>query len=140
MSFQAASPAASHYDPRYDPLIDTHPGHGRGYAPTYWVATAGEPPEDDGPVSGDQDVDVAIIGSGFTGLCCAIFLARRHGIRATVLEGQPGRLGLFEPQRRPGAARLGGASAARNGSPNGAPTPPFASMPSWSTRSTPSRS
>lgn len=86
MSSQAASPAASRYDPRYDPLVDTHPGRGRGYAPTYWVATAGEPPATDGPVSGDQDVDVAIIGSGFTGLCCAIFLARRHGIRATVLE------------------------------------------------------
>jgi glycine/D-amino acid oxidase-like deaminating enzyme len=32
------------------------------------------------------DVDVAIVGSGFTGLSAAIFLAQEHGIRATVLE------------------------------------------------------
>ena len=32
------------------------------------------------------DADVAIIGSGYTGLACAIFLAQEHGIKATVLE------------------------------------------------------
>lgn len=82
----APSPIGSRFDPRYDPLVDPHPGHGRDYAPTYWVATGGPPPAADGPVAGDLDVDVAVIGSGFTGLCCAIFLGRRHGIRATVLE------------------------------------------------------
>ena len=56
------------------------------YAPTYWVDTAGPPPEDDGPVRADIDADVVIIGSGFTGLATALFLAREHGIRATVLE------------------------------------------------------
>ncbi|MBL8342909.1 MAG: FAD-binding oxidoreductase [Rubrivivax sp.] len=81
----ATAPAAP-YDPRYDPLADAHPGRGRDYAPTYWVATAGEPPADDGPVQGDMDVDVAIVGSGFTGLATALFLAREHGIRAVVLE------------------------------------------------------
>ena len=60
---------------------------GVDYAPTYWVDTAGPPPEDDGPVSGDLDVDVAIVGSGFTGLATALFLAREHGIRATVRAG-----------------------------------------------------
>jgi taurine dehydrogenase large subunit len=50
------------------------------------VATAGARPADDGPISGDIDVDVAIIGAGFTGLTTAIFLAREHGIRAAVLE------------------------------------------------------
>jgi taurine dehydrogenase large subunit len=74
------------YDPRYDPLRARHPGIGRDYAPTYWVATAGAPPEDDGPVTADMDVDVAVIGSGFTGLTCALFLAREYGIKATVLE------------------------------------------------------
>jgi glycine/D-amino acid oxidase-like deaminating enzyme len=74
------------YDPRYDPLVDPHPGRGRGYAPTYWVASAGAPPPDDGPVRGDVDADVVIVGSGFTGLATALFLAREHGIRATVLE------------------------------------------------------
>ncbi|KWR74988.1 NAD(P)/FAD-dependent oxidoreductase [Cupriavidus sp. IDO] len=74
------------YDPAYDPLHTPTPGHGREYAPTYWIGTAGEPPADDGPITHDIDVDVAIIGSGFTGLTCAIFLAQEHGIKATVLE------------------------------------------------------
>jgi glycine/D-amino acid oxidase-like deaminating enzyme len=74
------------YDPRYDPLRARNPGTGRDYAPTYWVATAGPPPADDGPILGDKDVDVAIIGSGYTGLNCAITLARDFGIKATVLE------------------------------------------------------
>lgn len=78
--------ALSPYDPRYDPLVARHPGRGTDYAPTYWVATAGQPPLDDGPIVADVDVDVAIIGAGFTGLATALYLAREHGIRATVLE------------------------------------------------------
>lgn len=74
------------YDPHYDPLVARTPGHGTDYAPTYWVATAGTPPEDDGPIVQDTDADVVIVGSGFTGLATALFLAREHGIRATVLE------------------------------------------------------
>jgi glycine/D-amino acid oxidase-like deaminating enzyme len=74
------------YDPTYDPLVAKNPGHGRDYAPTYWVGTAGTPPEDDGPITRDTDADVVIVGSGFTGLATALFLAREHGIRATVLE------------------------------------------------------
>ncbi|HYC42230.1 MAG TPA: FAD-dependent oxidoreductase [Noviherbaspirillum sp.] len=74
------------YDPQYDPLVARHPGQDRHYAPTYWVATAGTPPEDDGPIRADIDVDVVIVGAGFTGLATALFLAREHGIRATVLE------------------------------------------------------
>jgi glycine/D-amino acid oxidase-like deaminating enzyme len=74
------------YDPYFDPLVAATPGCGQAYPPTYWAATAGPPPEDDGPVDRDLDVDVAIIGGGFTGLACALFLAREQGIRATVLE------------------------------------------------------
>ena len=74
------------YDPAYDPLVSATPGQGREYAPTYWIGTAGEPPADDGPITHDIDVDVAIIGSGFTGLTTAIFLAQEYGIKATVLE------------------------------------------------------
>ena len=74
------------YDPAYDPLVSSIPGHGQAYAPTYWVDTAGTPPEDDGAITQDVDVDVAIIGSGFTGLACALFLAEEHGIKAHVLE------------------------------------------------------
>ena len=86
MDMPVVSPALAPYDPRYDPLVAPDPGRGREYAPTYWVATAGTPPQDDGPITHDVDVDVAIVGSGFTGLATALFLAREHGIRATVLE------------------------------------------------------
>ncbi len=74
------------FDPAYDPVVSKNPGHGRAYAPTYWIATAGAAPEDDGPILGDTDADVVIVGSGYTGLSAAIHLAREHGIRATVLE------------------------------------------------------
>lgn len=81
-----AAPALAPYDPQYDPLVAANPGRGRDYAPTYWVASAGTPPEDDGPILRDTDADVVIVGSGFTGLAAALFLAREHGIHATVLE------------------------------------------------------
>ena len=83
---QQATPPSQPYDPAYDPLVSATPGRGREYAPTYWVATAGEPPEDDGPVMGDIDADVVIVGSGFTGLTTAIVLAEKYGIKATILE------------------------------------------------------
>ncbi len=78
-------PRAS-YDPKYDPVVDAGPGHNREHAPTYWIGTAGEPPQDDGPVSGDMEADVVVIGSGYTGLSTAIHLAKEHGIKAVVLE------------------------------------------------------
>jgi glycine/D-amino acid oxidase-like deaminating enzyme len=37
-------------------------------------------------VTADIDADVVIIGAGFTGLATALFLAREHGIKATILE------------------------------------------------------
>ena len=74
------------YDPRYDPLTAADPGTGRDYAPSYWAATAGQAPEDDGPVHGDIDTDVVVIGSGSTGISTALYLAQEHGVRATVLE------------------------------------------------------
>ncbi|WP_282181150.1 NAD(P)/FAD-dependent oxidoreductase [Aliiroseovarius marinus] len=76
----------SSYDPKYDPIIDAGPGHNRDHAPTYWIGTAGEPPADDGPVSSDMDVDVVVVGSGYTGLSTAIHLAKEYGIQAIVLE------------------------------------------------------
>ena len=83
---QQTTTAKEKYDPAYDPLVVKTPGHGAEYAPTYWVGTAGEPPADDGPILSDVDVDVAIIGSGYTGLSTAIHLAEQYGIKATVLE------------------------------------------------------
>lgn len=74
------------FDPLYDPMTARTLGPGSDYAPTYWIGTAGPAPEGDGPVTRDMDVDVAIIGSGYTGLSTAIHLAKEHGIKATVLE------------------------------------------------------
>ncbi len=86
MNVQPTPPLAA-YDPHYDPLVSVGPGRNQDYAPTYWIATAGKPPPDsDGPIVRDIDVDVAIVGSGYTGLACAIHLAREFGISATVLE------------------------------------------------------
>ena len=74
------------YNPYYDPLVDHTPGSNVDYAPTYWVASAGPPPVVDAPIDSDRQVDVAIIGSGFTGLATAFFLARDFGVKAAVLE------------------------------------------------------
>ena len=86
MTVHTPTPPRTAYDPLYDPLVARTPGCNSDYAPTYWVATAGPPPEDDGPVAGDGEADVVVVGSGFTGLTCALFLAREHGIKATVLD------------------------------------------------------
>ena len=87
LSFIDSSTSTSKaYDARYDPLVADHPGVDQAYAPTYWVASAGTPPPDDGPITADIDVDVAIIGSGSTGISTALYLAQEHGIQAVVLE------------------------------------------------------
>ena len=70
----------------YDPLHDKTPGCGEPYPDSYWADTLTEKPEDDGVLTQDIDVDVAIVGAGYTGLSCALDLAREHGIKATVLE------------------------------------------------------
>jgi gamma-glutamylputrescine oxidase len=75
----------------YDPLAARTPGTDLSHPPSYWSATAGAPPPDDGPVPSRSETEVAIIGGGYTGLSCAHFLAERYGIRATVLEAnRPG--------------------------------------------------
>lgn len=85
-SFASQGHSKQAYNPIHDPLVDRTVGTGMSYAPTYWVATAGLPPEDDGPINADLDADVVIIGGGFTGLATALFLAKEHGIKATLLE------------------------------------------------------
>lgn len=86
MDLSASSRMRTKYNPKYDPMADRAIGKGSDYAPTYWIGTAGALPDDDGPITGDIDVDVAIIGSGYTGLSCAIHLAKEFGISAHVLE------------------------------------------------------
>ena len=86
---------------RYDPLTASGPGNGLPHVPSYWAATAGPQPGDDGPLWESLDTDVAIIGGGYTGLSCAAYLARDYGSRAVVLEanrpvwGCSGRNGSF---------------------------------------------
>ena len=70
----------------YDPLHDASPGCGQPYPKSYWASVSGTAPEHDGAISQDLDVDVAIIGGGYTGLSCALHLARNYGIKAHILE------------------------------------------------------
>ena len=75
----------------YDPLIAATPGTGLDHVASYWVATAGEIPPDDGPAPAQLETEVAIIGGGYTGLSCAYHLARLYGIKPVVLEAnRPG--------------------------------------------------
>ncbi|MBL4940734.1 MAG: FAD-binding oxidoreductase [Colwellia sp.] len=74
----------------YDPLVDNSPGVGLAYPTSYWADVSGadrdQNPEDDGQLEHDIDIDVAIVGAGYTGLSCALHLARDHGIKAHVFE------------------------------------------------------
>lgn len=70
----------------YDPLHDVSPGIGEPYPDSYWSAISGKSPVSDGKLVGEVSTNVAIIGGGFTGLSCALHLARNHGINAVVLE------------------------------------------------------
>ncbi|WP_323127578.1 NAD(P)/FAD-dependent oxidoreductase [Acinetobacter rathckeae] len=74
------------YNAKFDPLTDKILQGNEQYAPTYWVATAGTPPEDDGPLKGDIVADIVIIGGGFTGLSTALTLAEKFGAAPLVLE------------------------------------------------------
>ncbi|MDZ7868256.1 MAG: FAD-binding oxidoreductase [Rheinheimera sp.] len=70
----------------YDPLHDLSPGQGQPYPDSYWAAHSGPAPADDGALTRDMAVDVAIIGAGYTGLSAAYHLATEHGLKALVLE------------------------------------------------------
>lgn len=70
----------------YDPLHDFSPGIGEPYPESYWANISGDAPANDGQLTEDIETDVVIIGSGYTGLSCALHLAKIHGIKATVLE------------------------------------------------------
>ncbi|MEU4217230.1 FAD-dependent oxidoreductase [Actinoplanes sp. NPDC026623] len=56
---------------------------------SYWLAAAREPAARRPPLPGDRDVDVAIVGGGYTGLWTAYYLARADpGLRIAVLEAE----------------------------------------------------
>ncbi|MDO6427460.1 FAD-dependent oxidoreductase [Thalassotalea sp. 1_MG-2023] len=70
----------------YDPLYHQSPGCGERYPDSYWASISGQAPNNLGPLNVDIDVDVAIIGAGYTGMSCALHLAEEYGIKATILE------------------------------------------------------
>lgn len=70
----------------YDPLHDKSPGCNTPYPESYWASISGTAPEHDGAILQDSDVDVAIIGGGYTGMSCALHLARNYGIKAHIFE------------------------------------------------------
>ena len=53
---------------------------GQGHIDSYWAATAGPEIADAAPVAGDMEVDVAIVGGGYTGLSTALHLGRKFGL------------------------------------------------------------
>ena len=78
---------------------------GQAHVDSYWAATAG--PEIDGavPVAGDMEVDIAIVGGGYTGLSTALHLGRKFGLKSHVLEAN--RIGWGCSGRNGGFATLG---------------------------------
>lgn len=93
----------------HDPLRLRRPTSGEPMPHTYWEATAGAAPADDGALATDADCDVAVIGGGYTGLSCAYHLRKLGAGSVMVLEanragwGCSGRNGSFA---RPAIGRV----------------------------------
>jgi glycine/D-amino acid oxidase-like deaminating enzyme len=68
----------------YDPLKEPYPTSGQSYPSSYWAKDIELPVST--PLANDVDVDVAIIGAGFTGMSTALHLATDHQINACVLD------------------------------------------------------
>src|SRR5260370_8639131 len=70
---------------------------GAPHVDSYWAATAGAEVEGADPIAGDIEVDVAVIGGGYTGLSAASHLGPDHGIAPPVLEAPRLRRGSTGP-------------------------------------------
>ena len=101
----------------YDPLHDKTPGTGQSYPDSYWAAVSGNAPACNGKITRDIETEVAIIGAGYTGLSCALHLAKDFGVNAHVIEANQtawgcsgrnagfilktsGRMSFFDMERR----------------------------------------
>ena len=78
---------------------------GQRHVDSYWAATAGAEIADAAPVATDMDVDIAVIGGGYTGLSTAYHLGRKFGLKAHVLEAN--QIGWGCSGRNGGFATLG---------------------------------
>jgi glycine/D-amino acid oxidase-like deaminating enzyme len=78
---------------------------GQPHVDSYWAATAGAELADTPPISADCDVDIAIIGGGYTGLSTALHLGRKFGLTSHVLEAN--QIGWGCSGRNGGFATLG---------------------------------
>ena len=78
--------ACAPYDPLYDPLVSPIGRQADGLRADLLGRDRRRAARRRRPLPGDADVDVLIVGAGFTGLSTALFLAREHGIRATVVD------------------------------------------------------
>jgi glycine/D-amino acid oxidase-like deaminating enzyme len=68
--------------------VATRPRSGESESVSYWLDSLG-PIEARAPLHGDIEVDVAVVGAGFTGLWTAYELQRREpGLRIALLESQ----------------------------------------------------
>jgi len=68
----------------YDPLKDSSPGCDDAYPKHYWLPEKLTP--DFTSLSEDKNADVVVIGSGFTGLVCAYYLANEYDRNVILLE------------------------------------------------------
>lgn len=66
-------------------IINPH-APGQCHVESYWAATGGAEVDDAAPINSDIEVDIAVIGGGYTGLSTALHLGRKFGLRAHVLE------------------------------------------------------
>jgi glycine/D-amino acid oxidase-like deaminating enzyme len=78
---------------------------GQGHVDSYWAATGGPEITGAAAVAADMDVDIAIIGGGYTGLSTAFHLGRKFGATSHVLEAN--RIGWGCSGRNGGFATLG---------------------------------
>ena len=69
----------------YDPLHDATLNNEQPYPDSYWASTVNSPMTTH-RLTTDITTDVAIIGGGYTGLSCALHLAKEHQVNTVVLE------------------------------------------------------
>lgn len=69
----------------YDPLHHATLNNEQPYPDSYWASTVNSPMTTH-RLTTDITTDVAIIGGGYTGLSCALHLAKEHQVNTVVLE------------------------------------------------------